>query len=225
MPRAPPSSTTKWSRSFCALAQQCFLNEYVFAQSDEEIREAGRLREALLQKAIVREAKLHPPCWPRWRPTSRCIRYPSAKSLLAARVARLRSAICCGSRCASRWRRPKIGGAIPALTPITDKVSREVRDQYEENPYPRWTLNPLAGFAGALREHGRPVGGGDAGGPPARHSDRRVRHRRAPVRRGAEIAASAHSCGRSQPREPCLRASKDSAKKAYAISNMRKPTF
>ena len=34
----------------CALAQQCFLNEYVFAQSDEEAREASRLREVLLQK-------------------------------------------------------------------------------------------------------------------------------------------------------------------------------
>ncbi len=27
---------------------------------------------------------------------------------------------------------------IPALTPIEDDVSRKVRQQYEENPYPRW---------------------------------------------------------------------------------------
>ena len=28
--------------------------------------------------------------------------------------------------------------SIPALTPITDNVSELVRQQYEENPYPRW---------------------------------------------------------------------------------------
>ena len=29
--------------------------------------------------------------------------------------------------------------SIPALTPIADDVSVLVRQQYEENPYPRWT--------------------------------------------------------------------------------------
>ena len=34
--------------------------------------------------------------------------------------------------------------SIPTLTPIEDNTSREVMRQYEENPYPRWTINPLA---------------------------------------------------------------------------------
>jgi hypothetical protein len=34
---------------FCALAQQCFLNEYVYGQSDREMERASRLREMLLQ--------------------------------------------------------------------------------------------------------------------------------------------------------------------------------
>ena len=29
-------------------------------------------------------------------------------------------------------------GAIPVLTEVDDDVSRKVRQQYEENPYPRW---------------------------------------------------------------------------------------
>jgi 2-polyprenyl-3-methyl-5-hydroxy-6-metoxy-1,4-benzoquinol methylase len=37
--------------------------------------------------------------------------------------------------------------AIPALTPIEDRVSLDVMRQYEESPYPRWTTNPLAQFA------------------------------------------------------------------------------
>ena len=32
----------------------------------------------------------------------------------------------------------KLRAEIPALTPIEDDVSRKVRQQYEENPYPRW---------------------------------------------------------------------------------------
>ena len=32
---------------------------------------------------------------------------------------------------------------IPALTPIEDDVSALVRQQYEENPYPRWARTDL----------------------------------------------------------------------------------
>jgi SAM-dependent methyltransferase len=32
----------------------------------------------------------------------------------------------------------ELSAAIPALTPIADDISVRVRDQYEENPYPRW---------------------------------------------------------------------------------------
>jgi SAM-dependent methyltransferase len=40
----------------------------------------------------------------------------------------------------------RIAASIPALTAIDDAVSRAVREQYEQNPYPRWTLgaNPSA---------------------------------------------------------------------------------
>ena len=36
--------------------------------------------------------------------------------------------------------------AIVTLTPIRNDVSVEVMRQYEENPYPRWTVNPLTAF-------------------------------------------------------------------------------
>ena len=48
--RTPPRSQTTWLALFCALAQQCFLNEYVFAQTAEETQRANRLREVLLQR-------------------------------------------------------------------------------------------------------------------------------------------------------------------------------
>ena len=35
---------------FCALARQCFINEYVYAQSDNETKRAGELRKSLVKK-------------------------------------------------------------------------------------------------------------------------------------------------------------------------------
>jgi tetratricopeptide (TPR) repeat protein len=37
-------------RFFCALAQQCFINEYVFTLTDKEMKRASELRELLLRK-------------------------------------------------------------------------------------------------------------------------------------------------------------------------------
>jgi len=40
--------------------------------------------------------------------------------------------------------------AIATLAPIKDSISLQVMRQYEENPYPRWTINPLTAFAADL---------------------------------------------------------------------------
>ena len=37
--------------------------------------------------------------------------------------------------------------SIRVLTSIDDEISRRVMDQYRENPYPRWTVNPAPIFA------------------------------------------------------------------------------
>ena len=50
--------------------------------------------------------------------------------------------------------------AISALTPVDDKVSVQVKRQYEENPYPRWTLNPLTLLAGERKTLSEPAGSG-----------------------------------------------------------------
>jgi SAM-dependent methyltransferase/tetratricopeptide (TPR) repeat protein len=124
--------------SLCsALAQQCFINEYVYAQSDEETRLIGTLRDLLQAKlhagsrippfllAII--AAYHPlHALPNARTLAQ-ITWPSALAGLVrqqlhepAEEARDRS-------------------SIPALTPIAE-MSAPVRRMYEENPYPRWTI-------------------------------------------------------------------------------------
>jgi SAM-dependent methyltransferase len=145
----------------CALAQQCFLNEYVFGPSEGEIREAGRLRDELSKK-LSSAGRVSPQILAVVAAYLPLYSLPGARSLLTGTWA---DAV--GDMLRQQVREPleeaEDRGEIPALTPITDTVSREVRDQYEENPYPRWTLNPLADFAGALREQAA-GGGGDAAG-------------------------------------------------------------
>jgi SAM-dependent methyltransferase len=121
---------------FCALAKQCFINEYVFAVTPDEVDKAERLR-ARLEAALAANAPIAP-LWP-----VALAAYGPLGTL--THVAALR---------ARKWPPPlrdvvrqqvdepleerEIAASIPALTPIEDEISRLVRQQYEENPYPRW---------------------------------------------------------------------------------------
>jgi SAM-dependent methyltransferase len=127
---------------FCALAQQCFINEYVYARDANEVDEAGRLRERL--SAHVAAGDAAPPLL-----LAAVAAYVplaglrEAKALLAAG----------GPRYVVDLLTQQIGepleeaadfGAIPALTGVDDATSREVMAQYGENPYPRWIFDPLS---------------------------------------------------------------------------------
>lgn len=120
----------------CALARQCFINEYVFAETDEESAEVAALSEALaaacgadapvapLRVALVAayrplagipdSARLVARAWP--DPVERLLTQQVREPLAEARLRE----------------------SIPRLTGIADAVSVAVRRQYEENPYPRW---------------------------------------------------------------------------------------
>jgi 2-polyprenyl-3-methyl-5-hydroxy-6-metoxy-1,4-benzoquinol methylase len=134
---------------FCALARQCFINEYVYAHGEEEHRQACQLRDLLVQKlsagsgisvmllaavaAYFPLASLSP-----------------ASSLLAAKWPD-----CAAELLRQQVREPLEEAAdrraIPALTSIDDPVSIEVMQQYEQNPYPRWTTSLLAAIGGELQ--------------------------------------------------------------------------
>jgi 2-polyprenyl-3-methyl-5-hydroxy-6-metoxy-1,4-benzoquinol methylase len=144
---------------FCAIAQQCFINEYVFAQSDAETQLASRLRDLLLQKlsagsgisplllaAVAAYFPLHS--------------VAAAKSLL---VAKWRD--CAADLLRQQVREPleeaEDRGAIPALTTVDDGTSVKVMQQYEENPFPRWTLNPNAVLVGDMKKRAQAAGGAE----------------------------------------------------------------
>jgi 2-polyprenyl-3-methyl-5-hydroxy-6-metoxy-1,4-benzoquinol methylase len=129
-------------RLFCALAQQCFIGGYIFDQTEEETRLAARLRESLVQKLKSGEAisALLLTAVAAYFPLHTL---PSADALLhrdfAEEVAGLLQL-----QVREPQEEARDQAAIPALTTIEDSVSLQVKRQYEESPYPRWTTDPLA---------------------------------------------------------------------------------
>ncbi|MCP1830869.1 SAM-dependent methyltransferase [Bradyrhizobium sp. USDA 4532] len=142
----------------CALARQCFINEYVYAQTGAESEGAGALRDRLLQD-LASGAAIMPLTLAAVAAYFPLHALPTADALLRrdwpAAVAGL-------LRVQLREPREEIEerSTIAALTPITNDISVEVMRQYEENPYPRWTVNPLTAFA-ADRARGRTVATAD----------------------------------------------------------------
>lgn len=123
-----------------ALARQCFINEYVFAFSEAEHAAASNLREtlkadlqsgagisALRLAAVASYFPLHT-----IDGHEALLERPSERPWPAAIEAVVTQQV----REPATERRLRAG--IPALTPIEDGVSLMVRQQYEENPYPRW---------------------------------------------------------------------------------------
>lgn len=125
---------------YCAVAQQCFLNEYVFACGDLEQAQLQRVRDRVV--AALRMAAPVSPLDPivvaSYLPLHTL---PMASSLLnfafPDAIDRLLT---------QQIREPLEEAAdrpqIPVLTPIDDAISLQVQDQYETSPYPRWTAVP-----------------------------------------------------------------------------------
>ncbi|WP_245335076.1 class I SAM-dependent methyltransferase [Bradyrhizobium mercantei] len=136
----------------CALARQCFINEYIDGQTEAETERAGALRDRLLRD-LASGAAIAPLA------LAAVAAYVSLHALPAADALLRRDwpvAVAGLLRVQLREPREEIEerSAIAALTPIRNDVSVEVMRQYEENPYPRWTVNPLTAFA-ADRARGR----------------------------------------------------------------------
>jgi tetratricopeptide (TPR) repeat protein/SAM-dependent methyltransferase len=123
-------------RFFCALAQQCFINEYIFPCTDHEIEQVRRL-QAVLVDALASGTDI-PELWlvvvAAFVPLGSL---PVADSVLkrhwsAPVAALLTRQVREGQE--ERQLRP----SVPRLTVIEDGLSLLVKQQYEESPYPRW---------------------------------------------------------------------------------------
>ncbi|MDC1428170.1 tetratricopeptide repeat protein [Rhodospirillaceae bacterium] len=116
-----------------ALALQCFTNEYIYGETEEETV-AVKALEISLQKSFSNNEELSPydiACLASYRslfdyPWSTNVAPPAALTLLFKRqVAEVSEELA-------------LKRDISRLNPIKDDVSLSVKEQYEENPYPRW---------------------------------------------------------------------------------------
>jgi SAM-dependent methyltransferase len=116
-----------------ALAIHCFNNEFVFAESDEERTAIAELQDRLRGKADVLPAI----ALGAYRPISD---EPFARALLARLPEYGNSLIARALKVlvAEPLREQELKKSVVRVTPIDDRVSGEVRAQYEQNPYPRW---------------------------------------------------------------------------------------
>jgi SAM-dependent methyltransferase/tetratricopeptide (TPR) repeat protein len=129
-------------RFYCALARQCFINEYVFACTDKERDRAqslhGRIAASLASGSPVRALGL-----------IAVAAYLTLDSIGPAEavLARTWPEAVMGllvQQISEPAHERRLRADTPRLTSIEDDVSRKVQQQYEENPYPRW-VKTLAG--------------------------------------------------------------------------------
>lgn len=152
---------------YSALARQCFINEYVFCHDDDEIQKAADLRDKL---AAALDAGM--PVSARWVLAVAAyfplFSLPASARLLDRQWPEPVTAVLVQQICEPEQER-QLSAAIPRLTGIDDEVSRLVRSQYEENPYPRWVKAEPVEKARAvldyLRQHvGASLAAGRGGG-------------------------------------------------------------
>ena len=120
----------------CALAQQCFVNEYIFPVSAAELALVEKLQRdteaALRQRRPVAAAVLVMlACYlplHQLADVEQLLELPQPRGVRPVLVQQV-----------SEPREERNRAAeLPRLTTIEDEVSCRVRDQYEANPYPRW---------------------------------------------------------------------------------------
>jgi tetratricopeptide (TPR) repeat protein len=125
---------------YCSIAQQCFINEYVFSQTIDEIDCSKKLRN-LLTTALEEEHSV-PSVWI----IAVACYFPLHSLEGAKKLLRKKYSINIHSVLVQQIQEPQeeldLRRSILTLTSIENQVSLEVQSQYEENPYPRWIRLP-----------------------------------------------------------------------------------
>lgn len=133
---------------FCgALAQQCFINEYVFAAAPEELAQVARLKASAENGDAIAPLQL-----------LALAMYVPLHSLNAAQELSERSwpapaAAVVRQQIGEPREEKKLRESMARLTPIGGDVTAAVRQQYEENPYPRWVGLTAISQPVALSDH------------------------------------------------------------------------
>ena len=125
---------------YCSLAQQCFINEYIYFQTPEEIDCFEQLCNRLTRS--LETAQDVPALWV----ISVACYFPlylvagADKLLLQNWSEDVKSLL--KQQIQEPLEELNLRSSIPVLTSVENQVSLAVQSQYEENPYPRWVSLP-----------------------------------------------------------------------------------
>jgi 2-polyprenyl-3-methyl-5-hydroxy-6-metoxy-1,4-benzoquinol methylase len=126
---------------FAALTRQCFINEYIFDCDGSERATATACRTKLL--ALLDAKAVIPPLLL----LAVAAYFPLSTLPEPARLLTANQQGPVDDVLRQQIREPleevALRSQVERLTSITDGVSEEVRDQYEQNPYPRWVKLPM----------------------------------------------------------------------------------
>jgi 2-polyprenyl-3-methyl-5-hydroxy-6-metoxy-1,4-benzoquinol methylase len=148
---APDRADESMVRFCCALARQCFYNEYILAESAGELdlleRQTQLLIDALSENTAIPPLRLAAVA--SYRPLSslpdprRLLQpeWPDAVDQLLTQQIR------------EVDEEQRARETIPRLTAVEGEIASAVRLQYEENPYPRWVMAPLPPIAVTVDEY------------------------------------------------------------------------
>lgn len=138
--RAPDASDLAALPFYTALAQHCFINEYIFDLDAGEPAAAAACRSKLV--SLLDTGAAIPPLlllavaayFPLYT-------LPEPQRLLAANQAGPVQEVL-RQQVGEPLEEQALRAGVVSLTAITQGVSEKVRDQYEQNPYPRWVKLP-----------------------------------------------------------------------------------
>jgi tetratricopeptide (TPR) repeat protein/2-polyprenyl-3-methyl-5-hydroxy-6-metoxy-1,4-benzoquinol methylase len=126
---------------YCSLAQQCFINEYVYFQTPDEIKDWHQLRHQLTQ--ALKDGLSIPAIWA----IALACYFPLHSVAGAEKLLHKRWSDEVKKILIQQIEEPleelNLRATIGALTSFDNAVSLLVQNQYEENPYPRWVRPPL----------------------------------------------------------------------------------
>ena len=117
-----------------SLSEQCFFNEYIFFQTKKEINYINTLTQKIEKSQKISETEVailgcYIPLYSFKNIKKKLSNYKSDNILFNDLIT---------MQIKEPMKEKELKNLIKPLSKISDNVSKKVRDQYEENPYPRW---------------------------------------------------------------------------------------
>ena len=135
---ASPAGSEDELAFFCALAQQCFCNEYVYALAENEQERADGLGRRL--NLATQDGKDIPALWVAAVGAYTPLYTLGNSADLLKREWPVPVSAVLRQQITEPDAQRALRESMPNLTPVEDRTSIEVKRQYEENPYPRWIV-------------------------------------------------------------------------------------